>query len=488
MYEIWSSAGLIWNPKIRGDDRAVTAAQMCRELKKAGSLSFTLPPVHVCFDRLPKLAAECWVLQDGEEIFRTRVLTSDRNMRNFNEVVCEGLLNVLNDERLRPGDLSSDGTFSGTAAGLIDKICAAYNARQTGSVPFARGSVDDFGTVKAEAGEYPKLGEFLDGVAEEYGGYLSVRRANGQNLLDYKLQSGVVGEQEIRFGENLLDFNEHATGEEIFTVVIPLGKTQDSGGRLTITDAAQSDGKDYIENTAAITALGVRVAKVVTFDEIDDADALYAAGAAVFSEGGGVVTSFSLSAVDLRDAGVNVDRLRLGNYYRVYSAPHGLDTQMPLTKEDIDLLRPADHAAYTIGKSETAMSEKQASQNRAANTAMSKASSAMTAASSAMAKANAAATPAQVGAAVGNHAAPVIVPSVENAGTLTVDMTVEEYVNAVNAGKRLIGQVGSDLLTVLAGYAVVQGGYTCSMTIAATGDRYVSAALTLTDQLVLQRV
>ena len=390
MYEIWSSAGLIWHPCMNRDNRAVLSAKTALSLNTAGSLTFTLPPGHPAFDLLPKLASECWVLQDGEELFRGRVLYSDRNMRNCKDIFCEGLLNVLNDEHLRPGDLSLNGTYSGTASGLIDKLCAAYNARQTGAVPFARGTVDDFGTVKCESQDYPQIGAFLLQAVEDYGGYVRVRRVNGQNLIDWTVASESAEGQMIRFGENLLDLNEHITGEDIFTVVIPLGKDRGEGlGRLTIRDAALSGGVDYIGNPAAITALGVRIAKTVTFDEIEDPDELYAAGTSIFAHGGGLLTGIELTALDLYDIGVETDRLRVGNYYHVYSPPHSINVNMPLTKAEIDLLHP-DAAMFFFGVSMTSLTERQTQTVRAASVT----------ATAALNKANAAATPAQVNAAI----------------------------------------------------------------------------------------
>ena len=390
MYEILSSAGLIWQPRTHIGTSTVLSAKTSLEVNKAGSLAFTMPPVHPRFDQLQKLSTECWVLQDGEEIFRGRVLYSDRGISNCRDIFCEGIRTVLNDETLRPGDLGADGTYSGTAAGLIDLLCAAYNARQTGAVPFARGTVEDFGTVEYEAQDYPQIGAVLDQMVEKYGGYVTVRRVEGQNLIDYTVDCGTAGAQAIRFADNLLDLKEHITGEEVYTVVIPLGKDQGEGaGRLTIVSASGSGGKDYIENTAAIAALGVRIAKVVTFDEIDDPDELYAAGAAVFSQGGGVLTSVELSAVDLKDAGVDVDRLRLGQYNRVYSPPHSIDMQMPLMKAEIDLLHP-DNASFTFGVKLQGMIDQQ-------KTAEKKTAAAAAAAKK---KADAAATPEQVAEAI----------------------------------------------------------------------------------------
>lgn len=391
MYEIWSSAGLIRHPLIRKDDRTVTVGKLSLELNKAGSLAFTMPPVHHCFNELKKLSTECWVVRDDEEIFRGRVLYSDRNLINQREVFCEGLRVLLNDEYLRPGDLSSNGTYSGTAAGLIDLLCAAYNARQPDAVPFARGTVDVSGTVTAEAKDWQTIGETLDKAVEMYGGFVFVRRVNGQNLIDWTLDSGPAGEQHIRFGDNLLTLQEHITGEDVFTVVIPLGKDRGEGaGRLTIEQAAASGGKDYIENSAAIAELGVRIAKVVTFDDIDDPDVLYTTGAAVFQQGGGVLTSMELSVVDLHDAGVDVERLRLGNYYSVDSPPHSIALQMPLVKMDIDLLRPDYSSAFTFGIQMNGMVERQ-------NTVVKQVAAT---AGEAKKKADAAATPAMVDAAI----------------------------------------------------------------------------------------
>ena len=376
MTEIRSTAGLIWHPRVPAC--AVTGAKLVLELNRAGQLTFTLPPEHPAQDAIEKLKTEFWALQDGEEIFRGRALYTDRDVKNRLEVCCEGLLNRLRDDVVRPGDLSADGTYSGSAAGLIDRICAAVNGRRTGGVPLARGNVDGFGTVTASASEYPTALELLDGVRETAGGYFFLRRFGGYDLIDYTKSPGGDGGQTIRFGENLLELLEHATGEEYFSTVIPLGKDG-----LTVKTATAAAGRDFIEPAG----VSPRVERVVKFDDIEDADALYAAGASVVG-GAGLVTTLELTAADLADAGADVDRLRLGRSYRVSSPPHGLELRSALGKIDADLLHPAD-AVYTFGA-------EAASLTKAYRSAKKQAEQARALAAVAMNKANAAATPGQV--------------------------------------------------------------------------------------------
>ena len=454
MIEIRSSAGLIYHPRMQ-DTCAVLSAGLSLELNKAGSLTFTLPPNHPRGDMLKKLATECWVLRDGEELFRGRVLYSDRDLSGCRDVCCEGLRNVLNDEALRPADLSANGTYSGTAAGLIALCCAAYNARHTGEVQFVCGTVDDFGTVTANAADYPGIGDFLDKTVQQYGGYLSVRRVNGFNRIDYTVSSGGLNGQTIRFGENLLDLQEHVTGEDVYTEVIPLGKDMGEGrGRLTITESQYSGGMDYIENPTAITLLGVRIAKVVTFDEIEDPDELYAAGAAFLNAGGGLTASVTLSAVDLHLADVNISALRLGEYNRMY-APNFDPYMLPLTKCNMDLL-DAENDSYSFGVTMTTLSEKQANQNKKAGGVSRTAETALQTASAAMRTATAAATPAQVSAAIAASEGRVgdYITEVSVSG----DWTVRKWSSGlIEAACRVTAEIASGSMVAWGGVYVYSG-------------------------------
>ena len=65
--------------------------------------------------------------------------------------------------------------------------------------------------------------DYLSGMKEALGGYISVRYADGSVYVDYTVQSGVVSEQHIIKGLNLVSIRTTIESEEYCTRVYPIG-------------------------------------------------------------------------------------------------------------------------------------------------------------------------------------------------------------------------------------------------------------------------
>ena len=196
-------------------------------------------------------------------------------------------------------------------------------------------------------------------LVDIHGGYLIPRVQNGIRYLDYLKESGKTNSQVIEFGVNLLDITEYITAEDVFTVLIPLGAEQEDEegnitGRLTIESV--NDGKDYIENELGISLFG-RITKVHEWDDVTIADNLMTKGTAFLESGIEMSINLTLNAIDLHLVDVNTESISIGDYVRVISQPHGIDTLFQCTKIELDIIEP-DKSLYTFGLLFTTLTDK----------------------------------------------------------------------------------------------------------------------------------
>ena len=70
-----------------------------------------------------------------------------------------------------------------------------------------------------------------------------------------------------------------------------------------------------------------------------------------------------VGAVDLKDLGVNPNRIKIGQYVRVISKPHNVDSYFLCSKIELDLLNPGN-STYTFGSSESSLIDSQIATNK----------------------------------------------------------------------------------------------------------------------------
>ena len=145
-------------------------------------------------------------------------------------------------------------------------------------------------------------------------------------------------------------------------VLIPLGAKQenesenaDEQKRLTIESV--NDGKDYIENETAIGLFG-RIVNTYTWDDVTQANNLLTKGKKYLEDAVKMAVTLKIKAVDLHLVDVNTESIKLGDYVRVVSEPHGLDEYFLCSKIVADLQNP-DKTEFTFGVNFSAMTDKQ---------------------------------------------------------------------------------------------------------------------------------
>lgn len=366
MYTIYADGELLYNPTLTHEGYGVVAPRLTVEVNKAGSLEYTVPPTNAKYDAVKKLKSIITAFQNDYEIFRGRVLHDEKDFYKQKKTYCEGELAFLLDSVQRPY------TFSGKVADLFKKYINYHNSRVEANKRFVVGKVTVSGNITCENYNYPTtIDEITEQILNTVGGELVIRLENGVRYIDLIAESeedGTVNyaNQTIEFGTNLLDITEYITAENVFTVIVPLGGSlNDSDGnvsneKLTITSV--NDGKDYIENATAINLFG-RIERRVEWTDVDDAATLKSLATKELSNNIKMAVSLTVTAVDLHLLNVNVDSIKVGNWVRVISIPHELDTYFKCTKIVYDFENPENNE-YSFGVTTMSLTDQQVSDKK----------------------------------------------------------------------------------------------------------------------------
>ena len=395
---------LIYAPNNR--NALVLSPKLTREVSKGGSLSFTMTRDHEQYESLQKMSTCITVEQDDKEIWRGRVLSHEADWYNRRVIYCEGALSYFNDSAITPFN------YEGKLAQFLQHLIDAHN-QQCGSMEMKR---FELGTVTAALGDlvvhygdrdsygvgedYGSTWDIIDKmVLKVYGGYAycTYNPATGNNVLNYcdqSFEADRLVDQTIEYGVNLLDFIEKTDTNSLFTRVYPMGSkhtveetkwkwkllwwgekyTESHEERYGIsgTDAAtvskylpkgysyrldSSDGDcGWIQNDAAAQKFGI-VSALGEYDTDSDNDT-FAAGVQDLQKNSLMVTSYTVKAVDLRDAGYDKDRLTFASYAHIISKPHSIDVIMLCTKL-VEPLDQPDKKEYTFGMTRQTLTDRQ---------------------------------------------------------------------------------------------------------------------------------
>lgn len=408
MYEIYGypygnpdAELLIYQPGNKNG--TVLSPKLTREVSKGGSLTFTMTREHPMYEMLQKMSTVVVVKQDGKETWRGRIFSHEADWNNNRAVYCEGALSFFNDSCVTP--FNYEGTLKEFLQHLIDVHNAQVGQKmkmfELGTVTAALGDqVVHFGDAdQYGVGEdYGKVLDIIDKlVLKVFGGYAycTFDVATGYNVLNYcdqAVEEKRVTAQKIEYGVNLLDLIEKTDTNGLYTRIYPVGNKHTvketrwkykfkwlPGGLWKYTDEHEErygimdtdsatiqkylppsgyryDLEDgYIENTDAVKKFGV-IARIVEFDT-DSANDTFADGVQALQQNHLMVTSYTIKAVDLVDAGEATERLTFACYAHILSAPHSVDAIMLCSK----LTEPIDHPEkkeYSFGMTRRTLTDR----------------------------------------------------------------------------------------------------------------------------------
>ena len=352
-----------------------------------GEFVFDMLAAHPYYDVVNKLSSVVTVYEVGkaEPLFKGRVLDDDPIAYDKTKTVkCEGDLAYLNDMLMRPWD------FAGDVPEMLALILSEYNSQQPdASKRLEMGIVtvtDPNQYIVRSSEETLNCFEVLRSRLFEssLGGYVKVRGTSAR-YLDYTKESGKKSGQVLRFGENILDLKQYVNGADVATALLPYGaeytvKSYPNGAmpaeppdgwpegaepdpedypevettyRTDITSV--NGGLDYIVDSAAEALFG-RIYATVTWDDVALPQNLIQRAWDWLAEHALLSMTIELNALDLHLLDSDIDAFALGDYVRVISEPHAIDTEMQVTKMHIDLQDPSQ-TTITLGFSTATLTE-----------------------------------------------------------------------------------------------------------------------------------
>lgn len=348
-YQVLLDGQIIHDPTMEDAAYILADPVVTQEANLVPAFAFTMYPGHAKYNAPNLITSIVEVLDDGESIFRGRILDTGRNWDNAKEMICEGELAYFNDTVVRPY------AYSGGVTDYLAMLVTQHNAQVPTHKRITLRSVtvtDPNDYIVRGNTNYPSTWqEITDKCIELLGGYLILERIGGVNYLDWLVDSPYATLQSIDFGVNLLDFSENVKGSEIITALIPLGARPDNtpdddDDRLTI--ASVNGGVDYIFDAAAVAKYGLIFATQI-WDDVTTPVALLAKGRVALNDRINMQSSIELTAVDLANLDSSIDSFRFLEYVRVVSAPHGVDSRMLIRKLVTDLAAP-ENSQLTIGE------------------------------------------------------------------------------------------------------------------------------------------
>lgn len=363
------------------------------EMGKTGSFEFSMYYGHPYYNCWKQMKTMMRVEYYGETIFYGRVLTIDvDHITSKKTIHCEGYLAFLMDsqqegvpdserERVAAGtyitSLITNHNTQVNAGAALATEASPPKAFVKGMVPGNYTGADSNQQIKMES-ENVKFGSSgwqdtasaFSSLIKEYGGYLRTRYVDANTIyldwLDAYFRDTAT-DRVIEVGENVISLSSSAEVENIFTVLIPVGKNS--------TDSASSDAvfltpkELYVKDIASIYSdaelntgyhnkadyqnslndYGV-IYKVQNFSNADTVDKLRTwAWDWIKNNYHGGLTSFTATAIDMKILGGS-DVLLAGDQVKV-KYPTGTGTAekiMTVLSAEYDLVKPENNS-YEIG-------------------------------------------------------------------------------------------------------------------------------------------
>lgn len=343
-YRLYANDELIFASDWADPEYQLISPIIKMEANKAGSVEFTMLPRHPFYDTLSIMKTRIDVYRDEELIFSSRVLSNDTDTYKQRKVYCEGALAYLVDSIFGP----SKGTR--TTEEHFRLLIDSHNAQVEDTKKFTVGSIEI--DEKAESHIFGEdnyretFSAIQSDLIDSFGGYLRIRYENGVRYIDYLKSYNTTSSQTIEFGQNLIDLMNKQTGEDLFTVLLPIGKD-----KLTIEAAGDSqkythNGK-YLENAEAIASYG-RILKTEDFDDITDAGTLMEKAEKYMTDNyKGIPPELSIKAIDLHQFYPTVRPFNLGDSITVKSPIHGVERVLICTAIEINIKDPSK-TQYTL--------------------------------------------------------------------------------------------------------------------------------------------
>ena len=355
MYKIYVDGALLWADNADSAGTDILTPKLKLDVNGAGSLSFVMPPGNLLYNSIKKLKSIITVEEDGDIIFRGRVMDDTRDFYNQKSVYCEGDRSFLLDSLKKPY------SYNGNVQAFFRELVSGHNGQVDAEKRFTVGNitaVDQALTMEAEDDSYQSTSDAIENrLLGAYGGYLATRTAGGVTYLDWLKEPSGADAREISFSVNLLELKDKLDAADIFTVLLPLGASSvddDGNEQDPVSIASVNGGVEYIQDDDAVSLYG-KIWRAQTWSNEDDPSALLAK-AREFLKTGALLRTITLTAVDMHFIDSTAASIRIGDKVHILANPHGMDLTMTCAQMEIDLLNP-ENTTYTFGEPPRTLTE-----------------------------------------------------------------------------------------------------------------------------------
>ena len=331
------------------DDLTLLEPELVLEDSCAGSLSFKALHSHPYRDKIKTFTSDIIVRDDGEEIFRGRVINEYEDFFKTRSYEVEGELGFLNDSIQPPKEFHNYSVES-----FLKYLLDVHNAHVGENRRFKLGRVtvrDSNDSIYRYTNWDNTLKCINEKLLKVFGGHLLIRHEKGSRYLDYLAEYPRRSTQTIRLGANLVDFSKGFDLTDLTTVVIPLGARLENSPIPALeaytTIESVNGGKNFIENAEAIKNFG-RIEKTVTWDDVTKPENLLRKARKYLTDKQFCDMSLEIKAVDLHNLDRSIEPFKLLDEVQVISRVHGLDRLFPITKMEIPIDQPGK-LTYTLG-------------------------------------------------------------------------------------------------------------------------------------------
>lgn len=362
MYVLTYAGNVIHDP--REESVQISAGKLVEESGQSPTLSFTVQPTHPlwrAFNRESVMNTEREIELTEHEtqkiLFRGRIRKVSMSMNGSIDVTCEGAMAYLNDTTVRPyktydtDEIDCEINAPAKAGELFEWFIEQHNSRVSNRCEKFKVGINagvNFGALQRGTGTRPTtLKEMREKLTKLCGGYFRVRYVGEDNYLDWLNADGSSeAAQSVELGQNLLDLNTGADGKDIYTAIVPVGKTGEGEDEkdVTIDDehAYVGGGYDIVGDAVVDTAMAERygvIEKLMEYDHLSQPQAL-ADKAVADLAAGKLSDSITVSATDLHYADPTVQQIDYLQRVQVTSEPHGIDRMMLCVGRTINLVDP----------------------------------------------------------------------------------------------------------------------------------------------------
>lgn len=360
MYILKYAGSVLHDPRT---DVQISAGTLKEESGQSPTLSLTIQPTHPLWDSftrdtvmLPSREVELVEFETGIVLFRGRVRAISMEFDGSKKLTCEGAMAYLNDTTVRPyktydtDEIECDINAPAEANKLFEWFIEQHNAHVMNACEKFRIGVNagaNYGKLQRGTGTGPAtLKEMRDKLEKACGGWLRVRYDATGSIIDWLPDTGAAeATQRVELGSNLLDLDTQVDGKDIYTAIVPVGKTGKGSEERKVNVSAETAyvpfgfaiQGDAVVDMAAVEKYGL-IEKTMSYD-LDKPQAL-ADKAVADLAAGKLDDSIEVSAFDLHN--LNEQTLPIDFLDRVFvkSGPHGIERYMICSGRTINLTNP----------------------------------------------------------------------------------------------------------------------------------------------------